>query len=802
MKDSKKKILGSKTSKKLALLLSAGTLVLPLTACKNQNIQQNIEEKPTMQLTDTSYISASGILEEYIENYELGDTSYIVEKLSEYTDLYEKLTTDEKSENQESVITYNFDGTSIPYDSFENGYYYIEDEYVKFVNDDMVRLKTVNGSIQIENSDGVCCIKNMDNVNLVKTIIRYDKDKSCTVEDEVQGKTTTKLEFDNNGRLISQINVDIDGNSKKYIYENGNINVYELYNMNDRLLEKGDIDGSYVIYHNGSLDKKIYDFNIGRAGIDSIEYHYNKNNELQYIDIYDTSEKNDGSYDEFKAKLLPNGDAYKYLKHFSKDGVELSNNKIEEKYQKYKKEVRVTRNEDGSEDTYSSIYDYTAVSPMQFAGEAVTGNIVYECRNGKVTISEKDGIITQYSESDGTFYNAYKVDNDKITYYSENGCVLKTIDKNKVETEYDEQGKIQTIDNGTTKTSYYNYEENKIMSVNNLKEESITVDIYGNKYNLNKGGYVSFYKNGTINMYKTDDNHSTWYLENGEEYVQIGDETTLYDVNHNIKSIARNGITTYYYDYDSNSISSIKVDGIERSYYENGNLKRIGNVENEEIQEVQGYELKKGSYISYYESGALKEYHNDKTNYYEYYESGNIKKIAENNTATLYDEDGKITQIYSDIDEENGGKCTSYYDYEANKIRSVQENGIITWYYESQELEGYQNNNEEIILIVNDQNGNEYNLNKGDYVKYRKNGNLMLINQEDKTYNFYKSEDSSYFIVKDKTNNIARVYHNDTILYETDEINSLGTVTSIDGKTKALLSDGTIIDDEIEEQEK
>lgn len=172
-------------------------------------------------------------------------------------------------------------------------------------------------------------------------------------------------------------------------------------------------------------------------------------------------------------------------------------------------------------------------------------------------------------------------------------------------------------------------------------------------------------------------------------------------------------------------------------------------------------------------------------------------RIFKDGLWTSYNKDNEIIWIGDDIYEH--GNYIDYYDYENDLIRRKKENGITTSYSYSQRIEEVKNNNKEgLIISINDIYGNVYDLSNGDYISFYPTGILRYIVQGDIVKDFYRNSTQEYYYTRDKTNNIYTFYHNDEILYTTDNPDSF-KIKYIDGEQRVILEDGTIIDPDIEE---
>ena len=774
--------------KKIAALLSASLVMLPLTACKEKNV-----EKPHIEIEfcDTSDIKLDTYLNNYLEDYEKGKIRNGTEMYNYYEELYELLSQEEivsTEENQNielenSNVTYNFNKELMPYEKKEAAYYYANDEIIKKVCDGLgfIELKTKDGTIKINKDEASYVITNRDEKNLIETVLKYNQDGSYKVTEKTDSRSDT-LEFNKGGLLKTSINFKYYTSKIKKIYKNGDINIYDRYD-GENLIERINLDGSYFISeYNKGIDKSRYNFCPEfRNFYDKITYFYAPNDYLQKIETYDESLVNTNYNREDKTIFLPNGDYYEYIKTYDENNQLYEDEKIENKYNKYSTCVIIKKNEEGNFDQIITRYDYNAISPRKNHG--VIGDRIFESVNGKVVIIQKDGIIYNYNRINGEFEKAYKTEENGVTYYNEDSKKIKFEAFDGTIKEFDENEKINYIDNGITRISYYNYDNNLISYISNCSENEITVEANGKSFKLSSTGNVSFYENGNTMHYDYDDNISHSYHENGVEWRFVENETTtFYDENHNITGIIKDGIRTDYYDYDNNIIESFEENGIRYTYYEYTNIderkiKKIENFGSEEVYIYDGYELKKDSSISYYENGQL--------NYYSYDKSNNFK----------FKEDGK-----HDYETKDGKK----YCYGSNdKICGVWEDSVYTGFYnfEKQEISEICNEKDDgTIISINDLYGNVYDLKKDEYIEFYENGDVHYVQYIDGCKVWYRKEDQSYYYVKDDNNNTCTFYYKDKVLH-TMELSEKFNTTYKDGTTRIKLSDGTIIDsDEVIEQ--
>lgn len=763
----KKKLLNY--PKRIVAIFSAGTMMFSLTACRNNKKAEKSTETQ-IQYCDTSDIRLQLYLDKYVSEYNAGDISNGTEAFTHYTDLYDLLTSGLdsedtiESEQDINAITYNWDKTEMIYDSVEETdsliTYYANGEEIKQVAENSVQLKTLNGDIEIELVDGSCLVTNTDEVNTTTTILQYNPNGSYTISENTN-EESGKFDFNEDGVLVSSEIIENLGSDneiyKNYKYNNGNMNCYNVYGDYSNLIEKRNEDGSYVIYDN-HLDTNRYNFHHDLfRNYSQISYYYDKDDELEHIDVYDEAQSNSQNYYEIQAIFLPNGDYYRYKKDYDENGNVKEEEKTEVKYNKYRNTIINKKNESGETEKITSKFDYTLTSPYKFMfNSSQTGGCIYECVNNIVTIKQKDGIIYKYSSEDGSFVQAYRVEDNGIMYYTEDGKksyfekyqATESGFSREMRIEYDKDEQECAIEDGVTRTRYYNYDEKNISSISNVTENEITVEAYGKQYKLGERCSVSFHENGNVSRYGYNSNNIyTEYYETGEIRCSSNDEKII-------------------------------------AYHENGNISCIVNTKEGTSINVAGYELINGSKIYFDENGNVEKYYYDDSYSEEYYKNGK-KTIVKDGKKFRYNEDNKVTEVWENpIKDENGfvsyTTFTKYYDYENGQIEKIS------------------NYSEDTSVIINDSYGNVYELKENDNIYFRDNGNLQSCKQGEEERIFYRELDQGYYYVKNLNTNTYTFYHNDEIIYriENGEMNFHMEVTYKNGERiiRIKLQDGTIID--------
>lgn len=669
-----KKIFGARTSKKIALLLSASTLILPLAACNINN--KKVQEDPPieMKLCDTSDIKLDRFIDEYVSAYETGDITNGTEMYDYYANLYQTMSaTNETSLTKTTdisdaeIVTYNFNGEAMNYEFEDDGSYYINGEIVKRIDYNNVFVKTIDGSIQIDSLDDSYSIVNTNDATETITTLQYNADGSYSVAEDEDSKYQL-YEFNSDGILESSYQIDKENESdSKTIYNGGNINLYNEYEvyqngeLGDLIKEKHD-DGSYIIHDRGGIDPERYDLHTNTGYVcDTITYYYNKNDELQYIETQGKT-----STESHNNKFYPNGDYAEYNIFYEEDKSVKREEKIVNKYQQgVKNEIIKMKNEiTGEFDTITRILDKNAKSPYVDEGTYIP---IYEAINNRIIIQQKEGVTYNY-DREGNFYEAYKVVEDGVIKYNEIGKKVGYIKDDGTKTYYNEDEKVKYVENNNF-TVYYNDEES-VSKIKSRSDDEIEVEVNNTIYKISqKDEYITFYDNGD------------------EERIEKDGKIFEYDTNHN------------------------------------------------------------------------------------------VTKVLENR-----DEQGQYE------------KSTSYYDYENNLVSYKMENNIGIRYFENQDIELVQNKNENECISVNDVYGDVYELNYGDEIKFRDNGNLEYLIQSGKRTVFYDKDDQTHYYVINKDNDCIEYYCNGKLMCEANKVLSMiGTGNAVDGITRRgiQMEDGT-----------
>lgn len=480
--------------------------------------------------------------------------------------------------------------------------------------------------------------------------------------------------------------------------------------------------------------------------------------------------RNDNSYGEMQIIVFPNGDYYENNKYFDENGNIYKNEKIERKYNKSTTEIDESIDENGEKVVEIRKWE----DDVRTASGAI--DMTYYSINNQVVVERKDGIIYEYHK-DGKFSYAYQVQEDGVMYYREDATKLRYEGEDGIKIFYYENGNISSIETSTTYMRYNKDYPNIISYASNRSEEEITIEVNGKEFKLGKNGHVTCYENGDTKEYYYDENTGYKYYESGDwEYEENG-VVTKKDIYGNILAISDDKMYIGYHDYDENLISMIS----NRS-------------EEEVVVEANGKEFKltQSGHVSFYENGDTKEYNYDDNTRSVYYRDGS-SSILKDGTWTDYNKDNEITSTRS------GNNRTEYYDYEKGLVKSKRENGIYTSYYYDQQISQIENHNEEgVIVTVNDIYGNVYDLNNGDYAHFYSEGSFSNIKQGDILKKFYRNNNQEYYYIHDGSTDTYAFYHNDEILYTTDNPDSFEIVYK-NGAQRVVLSDGTVIDPDIEE---
>lgn len=603
-----KKIFGARTSKKIALLLSASTLILPLAACNSNNKKVQEDTPIEMKLCDTSDIKLDRFIDEYVSAYETGDITNGTEMYDYYANLYQTMSEEnDKSStgttdiSDSEIVTYNFDGEAMHYELEDNGLYYINGEIVKKISYNNVFVKTIDGSVQINSLDDSYSIVNTDGATETITTLQYNADGSYSVAEDEDSKYQL-YEFNSDGILESLYQVDKENNLKsKTIYSDGNINLYNEYLYNEyefckngklgALIKEKHEDGSYIIHDRGDINPERYNLHTNTGYVcDTIEYFYDQNDKLQYIETQGKVSNGVCSH-----KFYPNGDYAEYKVYYDENGIK-EEEKIVNKYQQgIMNEIIKRKNETtGDFDTIVRILDRNAKSPYIDEGTYIP---IYEAINNQIITQQKDGVTYTYGR-DGSFYEAYKVVEDGVIRYNEAGNKVSYEKNDGTKTYYNEDEKVKYVENDNF-TVYYNDEES-VSKIKSRSDDEIEVEVNNTIYKISqKDEYITFYDNGD------------------EERIEKDGKIFEYDTEHNVTRVLENrdeqglyGISTSYYDYENNLVSYKLENHIGIRYFENQDIEFIQNMNENEfisVNDIYGnvYELNYEDEIKFRDNGNL-----------------------------------------------------------------------------------------------------------------------------------------------------------------------------------------------------
>ena len=772
-----KRILGARTSKRLATLLSLGAIALPLVGCtpaESKEVHEDEHKKLDISFCDTSNISAQNYYEGYVKSYADGDTTYIIDQMEDIRKAYEKMTAIPGTfETEPGGITFNFDGTVMPYELKEGVTFYANGERIKEIFMSTVWLKTADGYFKINKDDNSYIIKNCNEKQKIETEITYGEDKSCSIVEHNGGKVAT-YEFDDNGLLLYSKIIGDGFEEKTYVDGNPDMCSVEKNEKYTKELKK---DGSFVIIttNRGMLSERL-GYNLLGLSDDfgEIKFYYDRNEKLRHVDA-----RREDYYNGKFIKMIayPNGKVFYNKEGHDKDGNVISVEKIEQEYDVKKNSIKfetaLTKKVDEDGKMHTLVYkdDYTLINP-----ENITRNENWQCdrsymsRDGVVEIYSKDGFIYTlkqvYNGSEKSeYFEGHKVEGNTVKYADCNGKITRALSD------------IQDI-------GYWDYENNVKEYVKNLSENEIEVEFNGNNYLLEKDGSVSCNSDNSIVTYrKNKDFTLTKYLEKG--WLEKGwselhtpGETIRYDADDKIKSISRENYYVSYYDYDKNIIQKISENGISKEFFEDGcSVKLIQNNSCEEPYVYDGYELKIGSRLKYNDNKSLIEYYYDGTKYIKNNGNGDHEEIKENGTLYEYShfDDHRLIKITQNVDDPDNSIETVYQDYENNIIKSVTDSQKIVYYYSGepgfeQQIYEIKNISDEPLTVC-DAEGKEYILNRDDCITYQRNGHISMLEQGELERRYISKNNSEYYWEcprgKYWSGSVVKVLrYNDEILYE------------------------------------
>lgn len=691
-------------------------------------------------------------------------------------------------ETQEDMLEYSSDfysSESVRTDAYEYSY---EDISIKKIMDSAVWLKTLNGSITIEKKGNSYIVINSDEVSSHDNFIECNSNGSLKL-----GSSNPELYvFGEDGKL-KWSEQDYKHRTE---YENGQINCYIKYNENSQPIEKRHNDGSYeVISYNYPCNegfKLPEDMGFPNA---VYTYKYDKDDKLKSVNISgsysnDYTDLTDGSHYEYESKIripyevkssfsevyekcglipvythkatesyeavvYPDKSYYKYYERKNEDGSIAEQSKEHCKNDDYKIIEQKFYDENGNEHVCYVKWNYKLPSPSKDSEKEAKGDLEFASIDNVTITKTVDGKIFKYYGKDeffpengenkkvhsrGDFKEAYSVQKDGIIYYRENGSKQSFNAQNGNKTYYDEnEGIIKTIIKGT-ETEYYDYDSKFIKSMYNKSDKDIVVSVNGEKVELSKNGKINYTNEGNRESYYNKGTNID-YFKNGGYCIKEGSVSTSYDKYNCITNVTKDGISISYYDYDTNSIKSVRI------------------VSNKDMEiEWEGFQLKNKSSIEYNEDGSYKEYKYDDNYSVTYGENNKEKYVCQGDVQYVYtdNDEHKIRAVYEGKQENSTAydRYTIYYDYDNQIVESIKNNSA-----------------DNTCFNISDVYGNEYNLYKGDEISYYENQNVKSLKQGNTWENHSESNPNDYYI-RDNDNGIIKVYHNNELFgeYSTDDI--------------------------------
>ena len=575
-------------AKKIAMVFSVAAMVVPLAGCRAKTM---FSEKDIRQTID-----------EYSTNFDNGSLQSGTEMYEYVAELYSKY---ERRATKSFVPELEPDNTGFVGPAVHGPV-------------DVVTIKTNKEPITVthDNND-TYTVYLADSTEGKTSAYTYNSDGSYSlfVSDQTG---ILKAKFDKNGLIQSKEDNEKQGEHTYYAYENGDINEYSLYIPGEGKQEKRNKDGSYTLYrYNGGIEDFI------NREFKHLEYNYDKDNNLKSIDAYrqDAYEEERGQFyydssehyspaelmphtEDIHAIYEPNGDSYTYVKYYDLEGNYLGDKKMSEKYKDTIDSVQETT-VNGKKTTIISRYDYNVADPKRsfgiLNGEKSMGTTVYEKINDTVTVNMKDGIIYYYTiENDtireygfhgtgigytencpaGLFKGAYKVQNDGVMHYHEDGSkyYLENEHLGKLQY-YDEKGKAEytrIVDynhkEGFVTSEYYGDEKSVASNIGNHSSDEISISANGQDFVLSPESSVLFYENSQIKEYSNTSDRGTTISVKGVDYEVGAQEKISF--------------------YENGKVEAIKSDKLYKYYGENGQLRRVESYQKDDVMHEKGYKLK------------------------------------------------------------------------------------------------------------------------------------------------------------------------------------------------------------------
>ncbi|MBR2744573.1 MAG: hypothetical protein IKE01_04685 [Clostridia bacterium] len=459
--------------KRIAAVLSAGAMVLPLTACKAKNIFKEINIQSCIDKYETDFENGTTHNESVLYDY----VADLYSKYEKHAQRFIGPVSDEHFEQYASAV--------------------------RIQTNEEPMIVTVDDS----NSYSVYTHNDKENKTFV---CKYNLDGSYSIYEEKDG-FAQKIEFDENGLLTSIENDRGKDNYELYRYKNGDMSVYDLYDKLGRIIERINEDGSHIEYKYNCSYK-----NIVNESFDRIELSYDRDGTLQNIDAF--KEKEISQYGDYEnviedthAIYQLNGDSDAYVQYFNNvPDPEFSYLFDEDKihmgtivYQKIDDNVTI-KMKDGI------IYSYTPENGTIMEVIARGGGRSYKenCPAGCFIDACKvqDGGVMHYNE-DGTKNYLENIAIGKMAFYDENGDIEFTrIDNN-------------NLTSGRVLTEYYGDENSIVHSIENYSEEVITAKANGQDFVFGPNGVVSFYESGQVHIYNNTTNNPTKINVSDNEHI-------------------------------------------------------------------------------------------------------------------------------------------------------------------------------------------------------------------------------------------------------------------------------------------
>ena len=510
-----------------------------------------------------------------------------------------------------------------------------------------------------------------------KTMVRYN----CG------GKYISIVYNDGQYKFIKQYGTDfisdkVYGNNeicydfnKDGSYKVANGQVTYVFDSNGLLKRADYIDGNYIVFNDGNLNSyKKYNNNdlILESKLSNgmyNEYKYYKNKKTLYC------YNKDGSYNYifvYENDELIDEKAYIYGKYGEYTIKEKEHNgdhvtSIYEKYDIFNNlALKVIDGKTVKRGSTKYIYKYDGsldYTILNFRKDME----IYRNRSGKIFKVIEDGLEVGYYD-----YEQNKIEYVENLRWNERnigGYILNPFDK----IQYYESGLVRSTEIDGVVTFYFDSTDSKISGIRNKSNKEISI----REFKLNKDDFVFFYDDDSVKESCLDginisyfENHSIHSIENesdhdyknGDFVLKPNDEIE-YDLNGNIKLL--------------------RIDGVEKSYFEYPNsLNYVHNYSNNKIK-IDDIILDCDDSISYNEDGSISivkqhgiciwyyDFQNKQVKEYRYYGNDEIEIDGiklKNGDEIAYDIDGNINSIEKD------NVTVKYYNYEENKISSIRNN--------------------------------------------------------------------------------------------------------------------------------